>query len=130
MWWTMTAISCDYRQPKPMVLQLRGGGGANGQVKSNSASEDEEATEFLFFIENARSIQTEERFEEMLCELDGLTYETWREEKDEMLKLPSGEVWFGSGGTPGKHGVGILFKRGLQLKKVLSNIGTTMFIRS
>ena len=42
------ATSCDYRQSEPMVLQLRGGGGANGDMKSNNASEDE-ATEFVFF---------------------------------------------------------------------------------
>ena len=44
-------------------------------MKSDSASKNVEATEFVCFITNARSIQTEERFEEMLCELDGLTWD-------------------------------------------------------
>eukprot|EP00973_Karenia_brevis_P004627 633432-Karenia_brevis.AAC.1 len=34
--------------------------------------------------------------------------ETWREEEEELVTLHGGHVWCGSGGSQGKHGVGIL----------------------
>ena len=37
-----------------------------------------------------------------------LVSETWREEVEEYDTLESKHIWFGSGGTRGKHGVGIL----------------------
>ena len=37
--------------------------------------------------------------------------ETWRGATEEIEKLRDGHLWFGSGGTAGKHGVGILLHR-------------------
>lgn len=71
----------------------------------------------MAILKNARSLTTEERFEEASVELEGhawdaiLFNETWRKEQEEFDILANGNLCFGSGGTPCKHGVGILLHK-------------------
>ena len=73
-----------------------------------------DATPFVAILKNCRSLTSEERFEELLSEMRGIEWdailcsETRRETKEEFDTLGSGHMWLGSGGTAGKHGVGIL----------------------
>jgi hypothetical protein len=99
------------------VLQLRGGG---------DSSEGNVPAEVVVIVKNARSLQTEGRFEELLLECETLRWdailvnETWRSAAEEIIKLESGHYWFGSGGTEGKHGVGILLRKGFTLQKFVA----------
>ena len=78
----------------------------------------------MSILRNARSLQTEERFEEMLTECKGMKWdavlfnETWREAAEEITKLIDGNTWFGSGGSIGKRGVGILLHKKWGLKGI------------
>eukprot|EP00973_Karenia_brevis_P083950 11648205-Karenia_brevis.AAC.1 len=60
---------------------------------------------------------SDDRMEELERELEGndwdavLLNETWREQKEEFDELESGNLWMGSGGSRGKHGVGILLHK-------------------
>ena len=78
---------------------------------------------FACYVKNVRSIQTETCFEEMTCELESMEWdavlvnETWRGEKEEIIELASGDVWFGSGGKLGKHGVGVLQRKVWRFRK-------------
>jgi exonuclease III len=69
------------------------------------------------FVKNVRSLQSEERLEELILEAEQVEWdavlvnETWREQEAEYDTLESKHIWFGSGGTKGKHGVGILLHR-------------------
>ena len=107
------------------VAKLRGGqkeeGGDldAGRKPASKTDEKPKPGELLFtaLLKNVRSIQTEERFEEFTEELTKIEWdavlvnETWRqEEEEEIVKLSSGDHWFGSGGSAGKHGVGILLR--------------------
>ena len=81
------------------ILKLRGGGSDNT---------------FIAILKNSRSLVSEERFEEVFAEVSDLKWdallfnETWREAKEEYDTLHNNHVWLGSGGSAGKHGVGIL----------------------
>ena len=76
-----------------------------------------EGCKFITILKSVRSVQTEERFEELPTECESfwrdaiLLNETWRAQDEEIVRLESGHHWFGSGGTSGKHGVGILLNR-------------------
>eukprot|EP00973_Karenia_brevis_P008082 1095156-Karenia_brevis.AAC.1 len=69
---------------------------------------------FSAIFKNARSFSSDECFAELLEEMADsawdviLLNETWREEAEELDTLDDRHVWCGSGGTKGKHGVGIL----------------------
>ena len=75
----------------------------------------------VFLLKNARSVQAEERFEEMLKEIEGhawdavIVNEAWCELPEELIQLPDRSLWCGSGGTAGKHGVGVLQHRDWKL---------------
>ena len=86
------------------VLRLRG-----------RASENERKDDYLnIFVKNARSLYSDERLEELIAEVQppqwdaDMINETWRAETEEYDTLESKHIWFGSGGTAGRHGVGIL----------------------
>ena len=72
---------------------------------------------FTAILKNSRSLSSDERFEEVFAEMSGSKWdaiifnETWRGEKEEFHTLHNGHLWFGSGGSAGKHGVGILLHR-------------------
>jgi hypothetical protein len=94
------------------VLPLRGGG--NDDRKDASRSQSEGCCLFTCILLNVRSLQTEERLEELMQEAQGVQWdvilvnESWRQEREGILKLKGGHKWLGSGGCLGKHGVGIL----------------------
>ena len=100
------------------ILRLRGGasdGGVSAGDTVDTADTPDLSTGYLnIFAKNARSLQSDERLEELLIEVDQVEWdvvlvsETWREEVEEYDTLESKHIWFGSGGTRGKHGVGIL----------------------
>eukprot|EP00973_Karenia_brevis_P092905 12414597-Karenia_brevis.AAC.1 len=108
------------------VLRLRGGAlvtsDEGGDFTSTSNSRDEVVsasdrllhTKFRIILINARSFTNDDRLEELLLELTDVHWdavvvnETWREAREEFAEVHDGHVWFGSGGTAGKHGVGIL----------------------
>ena len=98
------AVPLDGEASGHQVLQLRGGG-------SNLLKQ------FIVIFKNVRSVQTEERLEELLVECDAIEWdvilvnETWRGQSEEIVKLKGGHMWFGSSGSAGKHGVGILLHR-------------------
>ena len=66
---------------------------------------------------NIRALTTDEKMEELLAELEGVEWdavtinETWRTSKEEIECLKSKHVWYGSGGSAGKHGVGLLLHK-------------------
>ena len=90
------------------------GGGADEIASPAEATGSETSAPFVAILKNCRSYTSEERFEELLSEMRGIEWdailcnETWRETKEEFDTLDSGHMWLGSGGTAGKHGVGIL----------------------
>ena len=91
----------------------------SGSIASSCSEDSDEAIRrgFVTILKNARSIQTEERFEELTLECERLAWdavlvnETWRKDEEEVVKLKDGHTWCGSGGTAGKHGVGILLNK-------------------
>ena len=101
------------------ILRLSGGGSINYCEESEDTSNIACANKslehtFRTILKNTRSLTSDERILELQSELEGvhwdavLVNETWRDEREEYMTLSSGDVWCGSGGTPGKHGVGIL----------------------
>ena len=78
----------------------------------------------VFLLKNARSVQTDERFEEMLKEVEGLVWdavmanEKWRELPEEFIQLTDRSLWCGSGGAAGKHGAGVLLHRDWKLDNI------------
>jgi hypothetical protein len=91
------------------VLQLAGGASDTGDQQAGLVDG------FLdIFMKNARPLQSDERLEELLAVMKHVKWdavminESWREEAEEFDTLECKHVWFGSGGTRGKHGVGIL----------------------
>ena len=66
---------------------------------------------------NLQSIQTDEREDELLAELENLDWdivllnETWRSQTQERWKTNEGHIFCGSGGTEGSKGVAILLHR-------------------
>ena len=98
-----------------------GDGDDSGRVKIQGSGGT-----FVTISKNVRSIQTEERFEEFLQESKQVRWhailvnETWRKEKEEVMRLESGDLWLGSGGTEGKHGVGVLLSKDLSLQRFVA----------
>eukprot|EP00973_Karenia_brevis_P054422 7562530-Karenia_brevis.AAC.1 len=86
-------------------------------MAGNKSQKRDEQSDFYIHLKNARSLQSDERLEELLAELEMtqwdvvLLNETWRGANEEFDTLESGHLWLGSGGTAGKHGVGILLHR-------------------
>ena len=81
----------------------------------NSVQVLNKTTDFVLIQYNVHSlINFEERMQRVLHELEGRHWdavafaETWRSECDEAWKTRWGHSWFGSGGTRGTRGVGIL----------------------
>jgi len=66
---------------------------------------------------NIRAMTTDETINELMMELDDAQWdaitinETWRASKEEEEQLENKHLWFGSGGTAGKHGVGIFVNK-------------------
>lgn len=66
-----------------------------------------------WYTKNFQSLQTEERFAEILEELRLAEWdflfgtETWREDDQEVVDLPDGHMFVGAGGMKGSRGVGI-----------------------
>jgi len=92
------------------ILRLSGG--------SESDNKDEAGKGvFRLILKNCRSLSSDERIEELLAEADDthwdciMVNETWRELKEENVELSCGHLWFGSGGTKGKHGIGVLLHK-------------------
>ena len=99
--------SSDYR-----VLQRRGG--AHETSSPARKTEGDGPTSFVTILKNCRSLCSEERFEEVFTEMRDVPWdailcnETRRAANEEFDHLHNGHLWLGSGGTAGKHGVGIL----------------------
>ena len=71
-----------------------------------------------FIGKNVQSLQSEDRFDELLIELRELEKwdfvllnETWREKAEEMIELDDGHLFIGAGGTPGRSGVAVILHR-------------------
>ena len=98
------------------VLRLRGGGDGDSDLQSKN-DDVESSQSFTAILKNCRSLSTEERLGEFCKELSDTAWdailfnETWRAEKEEYDTLHNGHLWLGSGGAPGKHGVGILLHK-------------------
>ena len=66
------------------------------------------------YIKNVQSISTERKFVELLKEIELFDWdiiilsEVWREGAEEVLDLPGGHIYLGSGGHKRERGVGIL----------------------
>ena len=71
-------------------------------------------TTFIVFQNNMRSINSSERINEMVCEVEGyrwdaiLMSETWRPDKSEIWKRHQKHMFMGAGKYDIKHGVGIV----------------------
>eukprot|EP00973_Karenia_brevis_P001477 200905-Karenia_brevis.AAC.1 len=94
-------------------------GHADDKSVSNGSNDGNDNNELYIFLKNARSLSSEERFEELMAELDGIRWdaimlnETWRPHPEERDVLHNGHLWFGSGGEEGKRGVGVLLHKDL-----------------
>ena len=83
--------------------------------KFNSVQNLSKTTDFVLIQYNVHSlINFEERMQRVLYEFEGRHWdavafaEIWRSECDEAWKTRWGHSWFGSGGTRGTRGVGLL----------------------
>ena len=109
----------------PYCLQTSGGIKSAAGARAGHPREDQQARagaeessdrRYLWrqFHLNVRALTTDEKFEELLTELESTEWdaitinETWRGEAEEIERLSGGQLWCGSGGTAGKHGVGVL----------------------
>ena len=102
--------SCDSLPAATSVAENASRTHASSQDDGEPLRDDE--LEIVLF--NVGSMQSDSRIEELPKEASRprwdliLLNETWRAEKEEIIELASGDIWLGSGGTAGKHGVGIL----------------------
>ena len=83
------------------LLRFRGGG---DEATSIDFERDSSFLEFKCLFFNSRSMQTEERLQELLQEADECRWdvvfinESWRGSREEIIKLQGGHKWLGSGG--------------------------------
>ena len=90
---------------------------------------DEDHMEFVHLhviSKNLQSIKSIDRFHDFLAEVDKyqfdllLVAETWRGEREEHFFTANGHGFFLSGGSAGRHGVGIVVGRSLYTR--MSNV--------
>ena len=119
------------------ILKLTGGGGSErwneAEDYSTTYASQSTSVSFDIYVKNVRSLTTDARLEELTEEANAVSWdvilvnETWREEAEELVEPESGHIWMGSGGTKGKHGVGILlhrrWKNKITWKAVCSRVG-------
>ena len=116
------------RRSKPTVITK------NSRTKLDSHVPDDGGTYLDFRVINYNChslINFEERVERFLRELEGTLWdaivftETWREELEEFWETKWGHTWYGSGGSKGSKGVGVLLHRrsqALQFESVDSRL--------
>ena len=99
----------------------------------NSVQVLNKTTDFVLIQYNVHSlINFEERMQRVLHELEGRHWdavafaETWRSECDEAWKTRWGHSWFGSGGTRGTRGVGILLHSRWASRSFQTSLGETV----
>ena len=89
----------------------------SGEVSTTASFDrpnNEKVTNLKILSKNLQSIQTDEREEELLAELDTLEWdivfmnETWRSKTQERWKTKEGHIFCGSGGSHGSKGVAVL----------------------